>query len=283
MVDVIPAGRTPFETNAPIYALHASASNGGQWAALAREQEMFRRVETPDLPGCGRAPWTRRAGLTGLGADAEPVIRRIERERRPAHLVGHSYGGAVALWIAMNRPELVLSLSVYEPATFHILRDSASAKDRRQYARIAAVASQLRAATAAGRPDVGMRCFVDFWNGAGAWDAMGPEGQARMSARAPRVAADFAAGLGELWALEALGHLTVPTMVMLGLESCELTQRAATMIAGAVPGAQLVMVPEADHMAPVTDPRSVNPRIALHVATADRAFEKRVRPLPAAA
>ena len=275
--------RAPHEANAPIYALHSSASNGGQWKAMAQDLAMFRRVATPDLPGCGKAPWTRGKGLTGLAADADPIVRLMEAEGRPAHLVGHSYGGAVALWIAMNRPELVMSLSIFEPALFHILRDSERSGDRRLYAEITAVSSQLTAATSSGRPDLGMRRFVDYWNGEGAWMAMSPEARERMAGMALRVMADFAAGEQERWTLDALRHLTVPTQVMLGLDSHALTQRVAIMVAGAIPGAALVMLPGVDHMAPVSDPRSVTPRVALHAATAERDFAKRIRALPPAA
>lgn len=39
------------------------------------------------------------------------------------HLIGHSYGGAVSLHVALQRPERVRSLALYEPVLFAPLRD----------------------------------------------------------------------------------------------------------------------------------------------------------------
>ncbi len=44
---------------------------------------------------------------------------------RPAHVVAHSYGGVAALQLAEQRPELVCSLTLIEPATLHLTRDTA--------------------------------------------------------------------------------------------------------------------------------------------------------------
>jgi pimeloyl-ACP methyl ester carboxylesterase len=38
------------------------------------------------------------------------------------HLVGHSYGGGVALRAAVERPERIASLTLYEPSAFHPLK-----------------------------------------------------------------------------------------------------------------------------------------------------------------
>ena len=38
------------------------------------------------------------------------------------HLVGHSYGGGVALDVALARPDRIASLALYEPSAFHLLR-----------------------------------------------------------------------------------------------------------------------------------------------------------------
>src|SRR5512143_397027 len=85
--------------------LHSSASSGSQWKSLTGWLAPSLHVMTPDLPGYGTA-----AGLDDgeddVLADAGPVIALIEQAGAAAHLVGHSYGGVIALAIAMARPEL---------------------------------------------------------------------------------------------------------------------------------------------------------------------------------
>ena len=102
------------------------------------------------------------------------------RARGPIHLVGHSYGGAVALRFAMQQPERLRSLVLIEPVAFHLLRDEAPDPANRlplqrgDGGRRPCVEGRGRAATT-GRA---MARFVDYWNGEGAWLRTKPELQA---------------------------------------------------------------------------------------------------------
>src|SRR6185503_3141479 len=58
-----------------------------------------------------------------LGQEAALVRALLDRYDGPAHLVGHSYGGAVALNVAHSRGAMLRSLTLIEPVAFHLLRD----------------------------------------------------------------------------------------------------------------------------------------------------------------
>jgi pimeloyl-ACP methyl ester carboxylesterase len=62
----------------------------------------------------GSSPAAEPISITGEAADARALLRHLGVAR--AHVVGHSYGGAVALQLALDRPELVHSLALLEPA-----------------------------------------------------------------------------------------------------------------------------------------------------------------------
>ena len=69
--------------------------------------EAFRLV-APDLPGFGHSdaptrPW-------GTGEYAEAMAELMERMGAPAPLLGHSFGGRIALRVAVERPQLVRRL-----------------------------------------------------------------------------------------------------------------------------------------------------------------------------
>ena len=107
----------------PVVLLHSSGSSRAQWRALIDRLSRDFRVLAPDLYGYGATgAWPSQAPFT-LEDEAQIVLTLLERCGEPAHLVGHSYGGAVALHVARKRGDLVRSLAVIEPVAFHLLRD----------------------------------------------------------------------------------------------------------------------------------------------------------------
>jgi lipase len=99
---------------ARILAVHGVTGHGQRWQTLATRHLPEVAVVAPDLIGHGRsswaAPWTIDANVAALAdlADAEadgPVV-----------VVGHSFGGAIALNLAAARPDLVASLVLLDPA-----------------------------------------------------------------------------------------------------------------------------------------------------------------------
>ena len=54
--------------------------------------------------------------------DADDIAALISELNEPAHVVGHSYGGLVALLVAARHPDRVRSLTLIEPAVMSLLR-----------------------------------------------------------------------------------------------------------------------------------------------------------------
>ena len=85
-----------------VHGLGGSAAN---WLALAPLLLPGRRLIVPDLPGHGGSdPLPAAASLT---AYADSLAALLDG---PAAVVGHSLGGAIALRLAIRRPELVSAL-----------------------------------------------------------------------------------------------------------------------------------------------------------------------------
>lgn len=245
----------------PVLALHGSASTSLLWQGTADYLRGRYQVIAPDLPGYGNA--SRRASrdipnVAGviLGSMAEPM-----------HLVGHGHGAAVALEIALLRPELVKSLTLIEPALFHLLRDG-DPSDLALFIELASMADQLATMATASSPTAGMRAYVDFWHGAGAWRRSSESLRQELELHAEQLGRDLAAVLAATWPASRCRELVCPTLVMMALESPITSLRVTEMVAEAVPGARLAIVPDAGHMALLTDPHIVNPMIAAHLRAA---------------
>jgi lipase len=94
-----------------ILAVHGLTGHGQRWRTLATRHLPEVAIAAPDLIGHGRsswaAPWSIDANIGALAGllDAGPVV-----------VVGHSFGGAVALNLAAARPDLVTALVLLDPA-----------------------------------------------------------------------------------------------------------------------------------------------------------------------
>jgi pimeloyl-ACP methyl ester carboxylesterase len=100
----------------PLVLLHGLAATQEIWSLVAPPLAADRRVITLDLPGFGSS------APAGDGFDLTDVAARLAHAlpahgvRAPFDLVGHSLGGAVALTLASERPNLVRRLVLVAPA-----------------------------------------------------------------------------------------------------------------------------------------------------------------------
>lgn len=101
------------ESGYPLLALHGVGGHGARWWQLAERQLADFHVIAPDLRGHGRSdphpPWT----LEQHAADLLAVIDSYALSALA--VVGHSFGGAVALHLARLAPQRVSKLVLLDP------------------------------------------------------------------------------------------------------------------------------------------------------------------------
>ena len=246
-----------------IVLLHCSGSSGTQWRALMAQLGAKHRVVAPDLIGYGAsAPWS--GGRFRLASEAVPVRSLMGRLDEAVHLVGHSYGGALALHIARTRPERVRSLTLVEPSAFHLLRDG-EAIDAVALTEIIEVALDARLALADGDFAAGFGRFVDYWSGPGSWAAVPAEKRAAFAPQLAKVALDFDALLGDPAGLEDVRDLGLPTLIVQGGATRLPSRCVCGLLRTAMPQAEFEVVPEAGHMLAITHRDRVNALIADHI------------------
>src|SRR5690242_15580020 len=90
----------------PLVLVHGLGGAASNWLALAPLLLPGRRLLVPELPGHGGS--SPLPAAPSLNAYADPLASLVENEgASPAAVVGHSLGGAIALRLAIRRPETV--------------------------------------------------------------------------------------------------------------------------------------------------------------------------------
>lgn len=242
-----------------VVLLHSSASSARQWEGLAQALRPSYRVLAVELHGHGSRPaWD--APTPMRLADDAALVYPLIREAGSAHLVGHSYGAAVALKLASMHAPRVRSLVAYEPVLFRWLVDDAGGGPILQD--VVAVAQGMRQGLAQGDSRGAARLFVDFWGGKGSWQGL-PEGtQEAISKRMATVVRHFEALFGEPLARWQVGSLGMPMLFLSGARTVPAARRIGELLRVAAPAARHAVLEGMGHMGPITHAAAVNRWIA---------------------
>jgi pimeloyl-ACP methyl ester carboxylesterase len=162
-IDCIESGAGPAALFIP-----GSYSTAAAWRQVQRGLAPDRRLVTTSLCGYGGTDDSR----TAEDFDMDHEVRVIEAVARhidaPVHLVGHSFGGLVALAAALSGRFEVASLALFEANPIALIR---SQGDGTVYQETLRMSRDFEAAVAAGEADAPGR-IIDFWGGAGVYAAM---------------------------------------------------------------------------------------------------------------
>ena len=260
---VEPSGRAEPMT---VVALHCSGANGNQWAHLAthfaRHFDRDTDFIAPNLAGpeAAAAGWTMQS--YSLAEESRPLLDHILGAPRPVHLVGHSYGGALALHIARRYPKHVASLCLYEPTSFSLLARS-DADDLRLYREVETLAASFDGELAEGHAAFVAEVFTDFWGGLGAWLALRPDRRKELMDWVPKAALDYGALLYEPQGAKLPDWL--PMTLLSGAQTTAHAKRIVALLADENPQADLVELEGAGHLGPFTFRDKVADIIKQHI------------------
>lgn len=240
--------------------LHCSLARASAWGPVAEAlADAGIEARAPDLPGHGRAPMPD-PGDDFLDLATQAAIASLPG---PAHVVGHSYGGVVAVRVALDRPDLVTGLTLYEPVFL------AAARGTPAHAEHDADFAPFASAMAAGDRDRAARIFLGFWGEGAGFDALHEAQREYVRARIgliPRAGPgmnDDTSGV-----LPRLDGVRVPVTVMLGARCLPVARAAAIGLSHRLPRARLTELPGAGHMGPVSHPGAVAAQVRADMAQA---------------
>jgi pimeloyl-ACP methyl ester carboxylesterase len=258
-VDLSEAG-----AGSPVVALHSSGMSRRQWSRLSAALSATHRIVCPNLLGYGGSgPWTAGTSFTWED-DARMVAAWLGTFDGPVHLVGHSYGGLVALRIALDFPARVRSLALYEPVAFGVLRDAGDAEGLADLDAVNRKGALRDDAT--GGDEAWLEAFVDYWSGAGAWRALPPQARAGFLAVGRKTFEEVRSLVDDRTPRTAFAGILAPTLLLSGGRSPVAARHVSAILAETMPHATLTTLEDAGHMGPLTHAERVNALVAEFLA-----------------
>lgn len=241
----------------PVLLIHSSGFTSRQWRRLGEQLAPRRRVIAPDLIGYGaEPPWPPGAPFH-FRQDVERLAGLLADAGEPADVVGHSYGGLLALQLALARPERVRRIVVCEPVTFGLLDEPEDAPARESIVRLGEY-----------RPDAAwldegwLERFVDWWQGPGAWRGLAEETRQAFRDVAWKLSQEVATLSADRTSAARYATIAAPALILAGDRTQAAELHLVKKLARTLPGAALQILPGMGHMGPITHAAAVNAAIA---------------------
>jgi pimeloyl-ACP methyl ester carboxylesterase len=217
--------------------VHGFPLNRLIWAKQVEAFQMGHRVIAPDLRGLGGSEGS--APPVTMARHAEDLFALIQHLKAgPVTLVGHSMGGYVALAFAKAYPQLLRGLALVSTKSGPDTPQAATAR-RAQAETVARVGTSVVVDAMAPKmlalhnTDAGMTSAVR--------ECMGRSG--------PIGVTGALLGMAERPDMGTmLGQIRVPTLVASGADDTLIPPTESEALAKAIPGAQLVLIPEGGHL-----------------------------------
>ena len=251
-----------------------SFSTPAAWAPIQQRLPAGYRFIATSICGYGGTEETRTLGDLGMEHQVR-VVEAVAREAgQPVHLVGHSFGGTIALATALAGSVDVLSIATFEANPVALLRERGQGDI---YDATWAMSRAFEQAYHDGERDAAGR-IIDFWGGAGSFAAMPPAVQDYCRATVYANVLDWRTAFAFEARLADYAQLALPALVVRGA----LANTAMVAITGglvaSLPDVRAAVVDGASHFLITTHAEQ---RRGVRLKCAARAAMAHVRP-PAA-
>jgi pimeloyl-ACP methyl ester carboxylesterase len=228
----------------PILLIPPSGATASTWGAAADGLARIGRVIAYDRRGYARSGGEPVRSMRVHTADAAALLEHLRAA--PAVVVGTSAGAAIAVDLAVRRPELVRVVVAHEfPWRF-----ARHVPTSRQIAALLTVGSLALRGRHAAAAEVLLRATYIYPDGTSAWDAFPEEWRqvARTNARA--TLADFRSSIVSYPSAAELAGITAPVVCSYGERSPMNIVGLVRALAAAIPTATTTRIDGAGHAAP---------------------------------
>jgi len=210
-IDYLEAGRGNL-----VILIHSSGSGYQQWRSLTEALKDRYQVLAFNLFGYGdTTPWPENTVQT-FADHADLVLALCSNSKGPVFIVGHSFGGSVALKAALRLGHKVAGLVLLEPNPFYLLSQH---KRQAAYEEIKALRDHVKQyGTVSDWHKVAER-FADYWISEGTWESMPAKRRSTYLESMPPVFHEWDAAMNETTKIDTWASLKAKTLVVYAAET----------------------------------------------------------------
>jgi pimeloyl-ACP methyl ester carboxylesterase len=238
---------------APVVLVHGTPSWSYLWRNVADELAGRFRVHVYDLLGYGTSE-KRKGQDISIGAQTRMLAELLDRwELEQPSIAGHDIGAAITLRLMLlqgrrfRRVALCDAVAIapwITPFSRHVQRHLEAFQTVPEHIHRQMIATHLRTAIAREMSDAELEPYLRPW--------LGPIGQAAYYRQVAQFDERYTREIEPRY-----GEIHTPTLVLWGEQDGWLPPQFGRRLAGAIPDAQLVNVPNAGHFLPEDQPRTV--------------------------
>lgn len=247
--DIVGTGET-------IVLTHGSWGDGAGWQPTVDILAEHYRVVTWDRRGHSRSD----NGLTQgvIADDVNDLAALIEHvATEPVHVVGNSFGSVISYRLVVDRPELLKSAAVHEPAALALLSESDDPEVKAVADPFFKELYTVKSLLEQGRNRDAPAHFMDYVAfGPGTWASFPEESMQALEANAPTFLEELQEHPYGQLDVDALAKSEIPLLLTVGTESPEFLKLIVKILVDHAPSLQVEWIQGSGHVPHATHPEA---------------------------
>jgi len=250
--DFIEAG-----TGEKVILIHSSVAGAKQWRRLMETLANDFHVIAINLFGYGDTPAWEVDGTQRLTDQARLIEPFLPVGDDKISIVGHSFGGSVAMMAAAMFKKRVRRLVLIEPNPFYLLEKSGRSE---AYGEAIILRDAIKSNGKSGTWEAAAEVFANYWSGPGSWDAMTDDRKAKFARALVPNFHEWDAVMNEIVSFaEWQRDLPSDTTVVSAKDTVRSIREIVELMEQHVPEWHYEQIDRGGHMAAMTRPEIINP------------------------
>jgi len=231
-------------SGSPIVFIHGSYATTSTWKKIVQQLSLTHHCISIKLPGHCGMPDPDDLELPNINTELDMIESVISTlTDQPIHLIGHSFGGVVALALALKGKVKIDELTLFEPVSTWVFE---SVGDKAMTAQVNEFIQGYRQSISNNEPYACGK-VIDFWGGKGAFASLPDfikDGMVPLTANNNR---HWTLCTNTLQDRKTLNALTIPTKLVCGSKSNPVAQAIVNHLGRELPNNEQFMIPGASH------------------------------------